>query len=366
MELPLAGVVALLLTMQVAGIVAAVWVQQNLSNFVSIPATLVFALYAMIPGTSIYLAMRSVLQGAAEAPFFALLGCYNLGSGYLRWADDLNDDAALEKRPAPRIVQGRARVQALRRVLWVLLVLDFVAEELLGRVCRLHSLRLLGPPAADTHATLVEYRTFAFAMGLVSAWSQARLLELLQRRAVLLRLLGAQKAIYAGLTLLLMGAFAVKQQARTVHFLREVSPTPWWCCALLWMRQYGAVVGAVLPLLFHILLQPRYLGALPVDTLVTCAVVAGTILGNAFCQSFNTLWLEKREHLESDYRVLHLFPHMSSQARSKASVAMRLAFRRGAEATTNTAVEWAASRMVRTTADYAARLLAGRAAPAPI
>ena len=32
-----------------------------------------------------------------------------------------------------------------------------------------------------------------------------------------------------------------------------------------------------------------------------------------FCQSFTVLWQDKREHLESDYRVIFLFPHMSSQ-----------------------------------------------------
>ena len=36
-----------------------------------------------------------------------------------------------------------------------------------------------------------------------------------------------------------------------------------------------------------------------------------------FCQSFTVLWQEKREHLESDYRVIFLFPHMSSQAGPK-------------------------------------------------
>jgi len=362
MELPVAGAAALLLATQALGIMAAVWVQQNLSSFVSVPATLVFTLYSMIPGISVYLAMRSVLQGASEAPYFALLGVFNLASGYLRWADDVSHDAALEQRPTPRAVHGRAHVSRARGVLWVLLLADFAVEEILGRVCRLHTIRLLGPPITDTHATLVEYRTLSFAMGLTAAWSQARLLELLQHRAVLLRLLGAQKALYAGLTLLLMGAFAVVQQTRTVQFLREVSPTPWWCCTVLWIRQFGAVFGAVLPLAFYVLLEPRFLGALPVDTLVPIAVVVGSVLGNSFCQSFTALWLEKKEHLESDYRVLHLFPHMSSQARGKAAVVMRLAFRRGAEATTHTAVEWAASRMVRTAADYASRFLAGRRA----
>ncbi|CAE8694299.1 unnamed protein product [Polarella glacialis] len=364
MELPIAAAVGLLIVTQVVGIMGAVWVQQNMENFVSVPATLVFVIYAIIPGTSIYLATRSVLQGANEAPFFALLGVYNGASGYLRWASDLSDDAALEHQPAPRVASCREQVTRLRRALWVLLVVDFVVEELLGRVCRLHSARLLGAPADDSNATLVEYRTVSFAMGLLAAWAQARVLDLLQRRTTLLRLLGARKAFLGGITMLLMGAFAVVQQPRTVSFLREVSPTPWWCCMVLWIRQFGAIVGALVPLVLYGLAQPRSFGRLPVDTLVALALIVGAALGHSFCQTFNGLWLEKKEHLESDYRVLHLFPHMSSQARKKASVAMRLALKRGAEATRNTAAEWMAARAVRTGLNFVGSILARRALPA--
>jgi len=248
----------------------------------------------------------------------------------------------------------------------VLLLADFVAEELLGRVCNLHSLRLFGPPLDDGGATLVEYRTVAFAIGLLAAWAQARVLELLQRRTVLLRLLGARNAIYAGLTLMLMGAYAVVQQARSVAFLREVSPGPRLCCLVLWIRHFGAIAGAVAPLAFYVLLHPRCLGSLSKDALVPVAMAVGGVLGHLFCSTFNALWAERREHLESDYRVLQLFPHMSSQARSKASVAMRLALAKSAQVTKNAAVEWAATRMVRSLAGYVAGSLTLGAGRAPI
>jgi len=360
MELPLAALVGVLLIMQVLGVLAVIWVQQNLENFLSIPATLVFVLYTLIPGISVCLATRSVLQGAQEAPFFALLGVFNLASGYLRWAGDLSDDAALDQQPIPRFAACREQVTRWREWLWIGLLIDFVLEEIMGRVCGLHKLRLLGPPLTSTQATLVEYRTLAFAVGLVAAQAQARALVLLQRRSVLLRLLGARKAFIGGITLLLMGAFAVVQQPRTMTFLREVSPTPWWCCMVLWLRQFGAIAGAFLPLVLYTLVQPQSFGRLSVDTLVPIAVSAGCVAGYLFCQSFTALWQEKREVLESDYRVIFLFPHMSSQARQKASAAMRLTLKRGAEATKNTAAEWMATRAVRTGMDFFVRALSRR------
>eukprot|EP00435_Cladocopium_sp_Y103_P023871 s672_g5.t2 len=380
MELPLAALVGVLLIMQVLGILAVIWVQQNLENFLSIPATLVFVLYTLIPGISVFLATRSILQGAQEAPFFALLGVFNLASGYLRWAGDLSDDAALDQQPIPRFAACREQVTRWREWLWIGLLIDFVLEEIIGRVCGLHKLRVLGPPLTSTQATLVEYRTLAFAVGLVAAQAQARALVLLQRRSVLLRLLGARKAFIGGITLLLMGAFAespafhqtiqedvaseaaVVQQPRTMTFLREVSPTPWWCCMVLWLRQFGAIAGALVPLVFYTLIQPQSFGRLSVDTLVPIAVSVGCVAGHMFCQSFTALWQEKREVLESDYRVIYLFPHMSSQARQKASAAMRLTLKRGAEATKNTAAEWMATRAVRTGMDFFVRALSRRTA----
>ena len=66
--------------------------------------------------------------------FFTLLGIYNLGGGYLRWSGDLKDDAALEQRVEPREAWARELVEKMRRALWILLVFDFVFEELLGNM----------------------------------------------------------------------------------------------------------------------------------------------------------------------------------------------------------------------------------------
>eukprot|EP00930_Biecheleria_cincta_P054968 TRINITY_DN41341_c0_g1_i1.p1 TRINITY_DN41341_c0_g1~~TRINITY_DN41341_c0_g1_i1.p1 ORF type:complete len:1899 (+),score=291.02 TRINITY_DN41341_c0_g1_i1:103-5799(+) len=359
MELPLAAIVGLLLAAQVFGVSAMVWFQQNLGTFVSVPATLIFVLYAVIPGISVSLATRSVLQGAREAPFFVILGLFNLTSGYLRWAGDVIDDAVLEERPLPQAALYRKQVEQIKRTLWIFLLVDFVLEELLGQVIGLHSFRILGPPQ-KSGVTLTEYRTLAFVIGLLAAWAQAKVLELLQRRTVLLRLLGARNTFLGGLTLLLTGAFAVVQQPKTIVFLREVSPAPWWCCMVLWTRKFGALAGALVPMAFFVLLHPKALGSLAADVLVPTSLFMGALLGYLFCQTFNNLWLEKREHLESDYRVLHLFPNISVQARDKAAVAMRMALTRGAAATKNTATQLVVARAVKTGFDFFARALARR------
>jgi len=362
MELPVAGIVMLFILVEVAGVGVILWVQNNLDTFVCFPATLVFLVYAMVPGTSIWMATLSVLHGAVEAPFFVLLGLFNLCSGVLRWANDMCDDAELEKASEPAIGAYRPWVTKARRVMWVVLIVDFIVEEVLGRVFGAHSWRLLGPPLTNSEKTLSEYRTLSFIAGLASAWAQAQVLDLLKRRTVLLRLLGARNTILNGARLLLMGAFAVVQQARTVAFLREVSPTPRWCCVILWCRRFGAIAGVVLPVLFHFLLQPLFLGSLHSDTLVPISVAGGAVLGHFASSSFSSLWQEKKEHLEADYRVLHLFPHISAQARSKASAAMRVAYERGKQATTNTAVEWVTTRVFRSGIGYLSRSFFSQAA----
>lgn len=351
MEIPVAGAVALVIVTQVVGFGGAFWVQHNMERIVRVPATLIFVVYSAIPGTSICLATRSILQGATEAPFFVVLGICNLGSGYLRWAEDVSDDAALEQRPEPKASRYRGNVRKARRVLFVGLLLDFAVEEVLGRLCGLHSLRLLG---GKDSKSLAEYRTLAWAVGLLAAWCQGHALELLQRRTVLLRMLGARKAIYAGLSLLLMGAFAVVKQSQTLTFLRESSPTPRWCCAVLWTRSFGAGVGILIPLVLHTLQHPGLLGGLSTDVLVPVTLIVGLLLGYFVCKTYHDLWWEKREDLESDYRILTLFPHMSMQARGKARTAMRLAFKKGISATHDTAVTWATSRMARSAFNYVA------------
>lgn len=359
-EMPLVKVLALVLLAQAAGLLFWVWFQRNWSVILRTPATLVFALYAMLPGISVFLATRGICKGAAEAPFFVLLGVFNFSSGYLRFAEDLRSDAWLEQKPPPAVAGGKERVQAARELLWLLLLVDFAVEELLGRVCRLHSWRLLGPPASASDVSLLEYRTLSFAMGLVAAWAQVRVLELLQRRTVLMRLLGARQAILAGASLLFMGVQGLKQYRRTVSWLSEVSPTPFWCCTVLWIRQNGVIFAAVLPLALHTLMTDGWLGGSSPQAFVCVALATGVLLGHGVNWTMLRIWREKGEHLESDYRVLLLLPRTSASGRRLAAGAMSAAKKRCAEGATSTAMEWAASRFVSRAADYlSTRILVG-------
>lgn len=336
MDLSLAGIVVLLMIAQVVGVALVIWVQENIDTMVSFPATFVFVVYAAAPGASIWLATRSTLKSLTVAPCFALLGLYSLATGYLRWADDLLDDYTLEGRAVPWLVWGRRRQRfALRahRILWALLLLDFVAEEFLGRWCGLHSWRLLGPPLAEEAATPAEYQSPAFALFLAAAGGHQRVLALTKRHTVLVRMLGARRAQLPELRLFLMGANeVVANPAATLEFLRRVSPLPRWCCLALFLRRWGAAGGVLIPLSLYVLRDPNYLGALPKESLVPIAVALGALLGQSATSSFAALWQECQEHIEAEYRVLYLFPHMNAKARSKAADALCLPFERNLEA----------------------------------
>lgn len=347
METSVLALVALVVCLQAIGVLIFLLVHQHVVNMVRVPATLVFVVYTIMPGVSMCLATRGVIQGAKEAPFFALLGVYNMIGAFLRWAEDIGDDAAVEHRQDPLVTRHRQSIKMARQLLWSGLIADFCLEEFLGRQCGLHSFRLLGGTSV-----LAEYRTLTFAYGIIAAWSQGWVLALLQRRTVLLRLLGARKAVHSGLILMLMGAYAVVSRTQSLAFLRESSPTPRWCCVVLWIRSFGGGVGLLVPVLMHSLLHPSILGGLPLEALIPLSLAIGMCFGLFVCQTFNDLWLDKKEDLESDYRILSLFPHMSMQARSKARTAMRLAIRRGMMSTHDTAVSWATSRVARSAMNY--------------
>ena len=155
-----------------------------------------------------------------------------------------------------QLEQLKDRLVFARRALWIILIVDFVLEELLGQVAGLHPVNFLGPPDHKRleGATLVEYRAVSFAVVLIGAWCQSNVLELVRRRSVLLRLLGARQAMLVGLNLLLMGAFAMVKQKRSLSFLRTASSTPLWCCFILWVRSYGVLLGAVTPFVWYALL----------------------------------------------------------------------------------------------------------------
>merc|ERR1711881_257277 len=88
---------------------------------------------------------------------------------------------------------------------------------------------------------LVRSRLMFFAA--VSAFCQHHFSEVLKRREVLLKLLGAEKLLANGLCLLLNGVAIVSQQAFTnlslAEFLEAISPPTLICCLIVSLRNYA-------------------------------------------------------------------------------------------------------------------------------
>eukprot|EP00929_Paragymnodinium_shiwhaense_P086092 TRINITY_DN46590_c0_g1_i1.p1 TRINITY_DN46590_c0_g1~~TRINITY_DN46590_c0_g1_i1.p1 ORF type:complete len:1903 (+),score=416.66 TRINITY_DN46590_c0_g1_i1:129-5837(+) len=322
------GLVVLLASQTVAAL-GWIWMRFHFDSIVeSIPATFVFVVYNSIVGIASAMAMWSLLQTLREDRFLLLLSLYNLSSCYLRWAEDLSDDAELEGTQQPAVARARNSVRLARMVLWVALLCTYVVDALLGCGLGIRSLRLLhNAEPSDLDASNSRY-LLTYASELLAAWAQGRLLELLQRRTVLLRMLGARKAIFAGLSLLLMGAFAVVQQAKTLTFLRRATPSTWWCTVVMWLRRFGAVAGFCVPVAFALLQWLHHKCGLPRDLVVAAALGLGASSGHLVSASFTVVQARQDDRRDADCGVLLLFPHMSAQARARAGEAMRLASRR--------------------------------------
>jgi len=365
MGMPVGGLVGALIVTQALAIVLVLWIKHNYLRFRSLPATLTFLIYSGIPSISAYLAMKSVVLGCTDAYFFSLLGLYNFGGAFKRWVDDIADDARLDERKYvllgmtnEGIEHFKQHILTGRRTLGIVLVADFVLEEILGHVLGLHNMVLFGPSQHQTRAkdaTLLEFRSLSFAIGLIGAYCQTPFLDLLRSRTVLLRLLGARQTISAGLNLLLMGAFAVVSHEDSLNFLRERSPTPHWCCTILWIRKHGVVVGAVMPFIWYVLFSPTYWSGASAGVLVPASMLVGWGIGAFMACSYNNIWLEKQDHLESDYRILHLFPRVSSMAKEKLSAAMKTAIKKGGQASRDVAVEFFSARALRAAFSFISR-----------
>jgi len=334
LDFSLAGLALLLLVAQVGGVALVTVLRSQLDKVACLPATVVFVAFAAAPGVSIWLATRSLLKSLAVAPCFVLLAIHSLGSGYLRWADDLLDDRTLEGRPLPSLVWGRRRqlfAVRMHRLLWGLLVADFFLEEVLGQWFGVHSIRCLGPALAppDQEATTpAEFQSPAFLLFLVAAAAHERVLGLTKRQTVMVRMLGARPGQIPYLKLFLMGAPSVGGlHTVALGFLRDVSPSKWWCCAALFLRRWGAFGGVCIPFSLYILRDHQFLGRLSKDTLIPLSVVVGSWLGYSASSSFAAIWHECEEHLDSEYRVLYLFPHMRKSTRTWACDALCQAFR---------------------------------------
>merc|ERR1712159_700934 len=81
----------------------------------------------------------------------------------------------------------------------------------------------------------------------VSSFCQHHFSELLKRREVLLKLLGAERLLANGLCLLLNGVAIVSQngfsQLNLAEFLEKISPPTLICCLIVSLRNHALLIG---------------------------------------------------------------------------------------------------------------------------
>jgi len=161
--------------------------------------------------------------------------------------------------------------------------------------------------------SLYNERALAFTLHLVGVASQQRLVELLSRREVLLRLIGAEKMMASTLCLLLKGvavACSVSKSNNPIsEFLTSVAPPPLCCVLIVAVREQALLLGATLVLAPKVV-SSGILGSTPCFIL---GISAGGYAANALL----SLWYANRAELESPgMRLIFLIPGgVSSRAK---------------------------------------------------
>lgn len=114
-------------------------------------------------------------------------------------------------------------------------------------------LGILGPLGwilgADSHPFANE-KSLIFCMNLISVISQQRLVELLSRREVLLRLIGAERVMASTICLLLKGVAVACTPSKSANpiaeFLVQVAPPPACCVTIVALRDHSMPLGVAL------------------------------------------------------------------------------------------------------------------------
>ncbi|CAD7964124.1 unnamed protein product [Amoebophrya sp. A120] len=395
------------------------WATQALA---SLPAFVVFGIHAALPGIGCFLGARDILtplvehRPASGGKLLIFLGSCSILAQYARWCDDVERASMLDEIPPPRWSRYKNEAIRIRTLLYRFLIIVFVWEEILARFFLLPLLGLLFPeeeatgaaqeqatvgatsyfssgvatPTAlqaqdgatagtaeqdiavnlvpsfsaarfkvisEPGATLMNYQTIYFFVGLIAATAQEHLMDSLTKRTVLLRLLGARSAIYGGVLALCSGVFAMFNLGATVNFLTNVSPTPHQCILILEIRRIGVFAGLI-PVLwsFSKLCLQKNMG----EIAVLFALAVGVLAGIQVVRYYHMEELLHRKTIFSSYRILLLFPHTSSHARSRAEQAMELAMRRTAVTSAKGASGFVAKSLVRQIFNFGGYYLFGK------
>lgn len=284
--------------------------------------TLVFALHALLPALSIYSATTVIISSLAQSQqgwnllhgsSCGCLGLYSLCSVLVRQLPPERKET--DWPPLDRLLRIAARFCAIgctaARVgcflaawTYVSLALDLAATRIFYGAAGVAAQRstplgvlsplawLLGAEHGDANPLHSE-KAWAFLLHLVSVASQQRLVELLGRREVLLRLIGAERVTASTVCLLLKGvAVACSSSSNPIaEFLTRVAPHPVCVVLIVAFRGQAIVVGIAL------VLAPMIASG---EILGPCSsFLAGLLAGSYAAHSILSVWFVCRPDLDS-------------------------------------------------------------------
>ncbi|CAK9054408.1 Hypothetical protein SCF082_LOCUS29536 [Durusdinium trenchii] len=202
--------------------------------------------------------------------------------------------------------------------LYLLLILDCLIDCIWWHEGSGTPLGILGPLAwllnADGHELshpFANEKSMIFCMNLISVISQQRLVEVLARREVLLRLIGAERVMASTICLLLKGVSVActpsKSQNPIAEFLVRVAPPPAACVAIIALRDHA------MPLGIAVVATPR----MTVTFGSSSCLILGLLGGAYAAHAVLSVWYLHRADLDSAaLRLAMLVPGgVSSQAK---------------------------------------------------
>ncbi|CAE7363288.1 RWA1 [Symbiodinium sp. KB8] len=302
---------------------------------------LVFLLHALLPAISTMSSLSVVLSALSPAAELhgwqgwdllnrvacASLGLYSLFSVVLHqlqreYPEDELSTASVTVRA---IVRGVLVIRVASRAvcflaawLYVLLIIDFGADQLWFWREGLQQgtpLGILGPMAwlldAERSHLFANEKSVIFCMNLISVISQQRLVEVLSRREVLLRLIGAERVMASTICLLLKGVAVACTPSKSANpiaeFLVRVAPPPACCVAIVALRDHA------LPLGIAVVVAPRVTAMLGSSSCMLVGLCCGAYAAHAVL----SVWYSYRGDLDSAaLRLAMLVPGgVSSQAK---------------------------------------------------
>ena len=182
--------------------------------------------------------------------------------------------------------------------LYLLLIVDFGVDQVWWwREEPGTPLGILGPMAwlldAERSHLFANEKSIIFCMNLISVISQQRLVEVLARREVLLRLIGAERVMASTICLLLKGVAVACTPSKSANpiaeFLLRVAPPPACCVAIVTLRDHA------LPLGIAVVVAPRVTAMLGSSSCMLVGLLCGAYAAHAVL----FVWYSHRGDLDS-------------------------------------------------------------------